>query len=419
MNRHSLSDKLTKAIVTSESFNLSSLSRRAAIHSCAVLGVFGFAAYSRQASSSQATDVSVLSRVRFKDNDGAVQQVDGRVLFRGAEGGLLIEDAAARLWTVTAERLVSENKTSTAFEPLTAAQLGEVISNEAVSAGVNGPFSVHTTDHYVIATNTSEVYAQWCGRLLERLKVAMTNFWKTRDLELAEPEFPLPVLILSRKEDFGKLAVYDSTPGSAKGQGYYLITGNRVVLYDLTSNGGASTAKTVGDVQRRLVRSPSSVATVVHEATHQIAFNCGVHTRYADNPLWMTEGLAMYFETPDLSSSRGWRTIGKISPVRLRRFRDYAATRRDGDSLETLIRDNARLVDPEKAIDAYAESWALTHFLIRSRGRQYATYVRKLAEKPRLRFDKPDERLAAFQENFGALSIMEKQFLSYVRRLRG
>ena len=396
---------------------LSNLSRRAAIHRCAVLGILGFAG-ARQASSDEQPDASLVSRVRFKDNDGAEQQVDGRVLFRGAEGGLLIEDAAARLWTVTAERLVNEDRTENAFTSLTAVELAQVIVNEAKAAGVNGPFSAHATDHYVIATNTSEVYAQWCGRLLERLKVAMTNFWKTRDLELSEPEFPLPVLILSRKEDFGKLAVYDSTPGSAKGQGYYLITGNRVVLYDLTTNGGASTAKTVGDVQRRLVKSPASVATVVHEATHQIAFNCGVHTRYADNPLWMTEGLAMYFETPDLSG-RSWRTIGKISPVRLRQFRDYAASRRGGDSLETLIRDNERLVAPERAVDAYAESWALTHFLIRSRGRQYAAYVRMLADKPRLNFDKPHQRLAAFQEGFGELAILEKQFLSYVRRLRG
>ena len=69
-------------------------------------------------------------------------------------------------------------------------------------------------------------------------------------------------------------------------------------------------------------------------------------------------------------------------------------------------------------MDAYAESWALTHFLIRSRGRQYAAYVRKLAEKPRLQFDKPDDRTAAFQDDFGELAILEKQFLSYVRRLR-
>lgn len=385
------------------------------------MGAGGMAGHIRSARSGEPTtdDSHPTSRVRFKTTDGVEQTVDGRVLFRGANGGLLVEDVTARLWTVTADRLLSEDRTKNAFEPMAAAQLGQAISDEATAAGVAGPFSVHATDHYVVATNTSQVYAQWCGGLLERLKQAMTDFWKTRELELSEPEFPLPVLILSRKEDFGKMAVHDSTPGSARGQGYYLITGNRVVLYDLTTDGGASSAKTVADVQRRLVRSPASVATVVHEATHQIAFNCGVHTRYADNPLWLTEGLAMYFETPDLSSRRGWRTVGKVSPVRLRRFRDYSRTRRGSDSLETLIRDNARLVDPDKAIDAYAESWALTHFLIRSRGRQYAAYVRKLSNKPRLQFDKPEARLAAFNDAFGDLPILEKQFSAYVRRLKG
>ena len=53
---------------------------------------------------------------------------------------------------------------------------------------------------------------------------------------------------------------------------------------------------------------PGVTVTVIHEATHQIAFNCGLHTRYADNPLWLTEGMALYFETPDLRSRSGWRT---------------------------------------------------------------------------------------------------------------
>ena len=55
------------------------------------------------------------------------------------------------------------------------------------------------------------------------------------------------------------------------------------------------------------------VATVVHEATHQMAFNCGLHARLAPVPVWVSEGIATYFETPDLRSRTGWRGIGGVN----------------------------------------------------------------------------------------------------------
>ena len=70
-----------------------------------------------------------------------------------------------------------------------------------------------------------------------------------------------------------------------------------------------------------------TVATIVHEATHQIAFICGLHRRYADIPLWVSEGVAVYFETPDLGSSKGWSTIGAVNRARLLTFRAYSQRR--------------------------------------------------------------------------------------------
>ena len=88
------------------------------------------------------------------------------------------------------------------------------------------------------------------------------------------------------------------------------------------------------------------VATIIHEATHQIAFNCGLQTRFADIPLWVSEGIAVYFETPDLTNSKGWKEIGAVNRPRLDRFREYL-TRRPADSLSTLISDDTRLRDSE------------------------------------------------------------------------
>ena len=59
------------------------------------------------------------------------------------------------------------------------------------------------------------------------------------------------------------------------------------------------------------------VSTIVHEATHQIAFNSGLHQRLSDCPKWFSEGVAMYCETPDLKSSEGWAGIGAVNRNRL------------------------------------------------------------------------------------------------------
>ena len=98
------------------------------------------------------------------------------------------------------------------------------------------------------------------------------------------------------------------------------------------------------------------VSTVIHEATHQITFNCGLQQRFADIPLWLCEGLAEYFETPDLSFGKGWRTIGEINRPRLSQFQEYLL-RRPPDSLNTLLVNDKRFRNPNEALDAYAEAW--------------------------------------------------------------
>ena len=63
---------------------------------------------------------------------------------------------------------------------------------------------------------------------------------------------------------------------------------------------------------------------------------------------------------------KGWRGIGAVNEPRLERFQQYLSAR-PADSLETLIRDDRRFRDARQNIDAYAEAWALTYFLINKR----------------------------------------------------
>src|SRR5262245_63767441 len=81
-----------------------------------------------------------------------------------------------------------------------------------------------------------------------------------------------------------------------------------------------------------------NLSTTIHEATHQIAFNSGCHRRFADNPVWLAEGLAMYFETPEVHGNKiVWSSAGNLNTPRLDRFVSFRKKDRKPDSLKTLI----------------------------------------------------------------------------------
>ena len=362
-------------------------------------------------------DAAPLHQVTLRDADRNEQRITGRVLVKAADGGLLLEDRVGRLWTVTVEKLISDETLDESFAVLGPSELSTALTTELGQAGDFGDLTSTTSEHYVVVSNTGQPLVDWTVAMLERLHDAFREFWSRQGFETHDPEFPLPVVILRSRDQFAKLANHDRTPASAQGQGYFLATANRTTLVDLTANEAASQARSLGEVQRLVQRNSGSVATVVHEATHQIAFNSGMHRRYADNPVWLTEGIAMYLETPDLNSRRGWRTIGRVNQNRLRQFREFAAKRRQADSLQMLLGSNARFAQAETAIDAYSEAWALTHFLIKSKPREFNAYLQTIAAKPLLQWDYPEQRLAEFNDAFGDLPETDRALQQYVRRL--
>lgn len=158
-----------------------------------------------------------------------------------------------------------------------------------------------------------------------------------------------------------------------------------------------------------------TVATIVHEATHQLAFNSGLQVRFADVPFWCSEGIAIYFETPNLESTKGWRNIGAVNRVNLVNFRQYLSRRKPG-SLELLLSDDKRFQDAATSGDAYAEAWALNYFLLQTKSEAYVKYLAALAEQKPLIDVAPAERLKQFKHFFGDdLNLLETDFLRYMR----
>lgn len=358
-----------------------------------------------------AADGGALHRITFGEEGQAVRTVEGEILVEAVDGGLLVLGRDGALWNITPGRLTGREEAGEAFQPLSADELGRQLKAE-----LGDGFEVLATEHYVICTNAGPAYARWCGTLFERLLTAFRKHWSAKPLELREPAMPLVAIVFAGRDEFARYAAKDAGADAASAAGYYSIRTNRMVLFDLT-DGMDGRPRTPEEISRKLAASAFNVATVVHEATHQIAFNCGLHTRYADNPLWLTEGMAMYFETPDLRNRTGWQTAGRINPPRYRRFAEYVRGRRKADSLATLLSSDGRFTDPDSAADAYAEAWALTYFLIRTKRRAYTEYLERISKKPRLVWNKPDERLAEFQAAFGDdLPALDRQFLRYMAR---
>jgi len=350
--------------------------------------------------------------------EGQPLTISGRVLVTAEDGGLLLLAADGRLWSVLPQELVAERKDDTAFAPLAREPLAQALLKE-LPAG----FESYQTTHYLICYNTSREYAKWCGSLFEQLYRGFTGFWSRKGLKLSEPEFPLVAIVFRDRDSYVAHARGEVGKTADSIIGYYSLQSNRMTMYDLTGvealAAGGQRRGNAAQINALLAQPQAEplVATIIHEATHQIAFNSGLQTRFADIPLWVSEGIAVYFETPDLTNAKGWKEIGAVNRPRLDRFREYL-TRRPADSLSTLISDDTRLRDGAAALDAYAEAWALNYYLIRNHSKEYIAYLKMLREKRQLLWDDPSERKKEFQAAFGNdLSRLDADFLRQMQRV--
>jgi len=372
--------------------------------------------YSQTSSKSKSDSVSHrrLYEFIYLDDRQQEQTLQAAQILEAQDGGVVMMARDGRLLTATPEQLKKKQLLDQNFSPLKLPEL-----EQQLIAEFGSDFTVIQTKHFTLCSQAGKRYSKWCSYLFERLYNVLHHHWDSKELPLHDPEVPLIAIIFKDRANFEQYASQILGKDNAAVHGFYSTQSNRMVLYDLTARPNEAPAFTDADILKKLSKSPFNVATIIHECTHQIAFNIGLHTRFADNPLWLSEGMATYFETPDLRSKTGWRTVGKPNPWRLRQFQDYARSRRSADSLQTLIMNDQRFQDPEKVLDAYSEAWAFSYFLIKTKRKLYKEYLSLIASKKPLIWSTPEERLKDFQSVFGNdLTRLNQQFLKYLRQIR-
>ena len=277
-------------------------------------------------------------------------------------------------------------------EPFRAMSAAEI--KPRLLAEFGSHFQVQTAGSYVVVhpRGSREAWAQQ----FDMLHRSFLHYFRSRGIKTAKPRFPMVAVVLPDKLSFMRYAQRDGARVPDNCAGYYSNFTNRVVQY----NQGTG----------------QNLELIIHEASHQVAFNTGVHHRGSPPPRWLTEGLGTMFEARGVWNSSNYRELSdRINASQLAAFRQYLPQRPQG-SLPSFIAGE-RLFRSNTAA-AYGESWALSFFLSETRPRQWAYYLKLTSDVRRASNIGPTELLHEFMTAFGSdLKMLEMQFLRYIEQL--
>ncbi|MEO2011593.1 MAG: hypothetical protein ABGX22_23170, partial [Pirellulaceae bacterium] len=89
------------------------------------------------------------------DRDDTRSTIDGRILFTGAEGGILLESQTTRYWLLQANEIIAQDRLDQPFRIPNHKEFTEQLLQEFPG------FESSTTANYVIVHNTTRAYADW------------------------------------------------------------------------------------------------------------------------------------------------------------------------------------------------------------------------------------------------------------------
>jgi hypothetical protein len=322
----------------------------------------------------------------------AGQQIEGTPLrWNAARVHFLARDG--RLWDFRPEEVTAFQKTADRFQPYSVSELRAALLRE-----MGDRYEVSGTGHYLVV-HPRDQRDRWAERF-EDLYRSFFHYFSVRGLSPSPPRFPLIGIVCRDQRDFQRYAAAHGTPASPGVLGCYGVESNRIVLVDL---GGDSLWQ-------------RSAAVIIHEATHQTAFNTGIHSRFAPPPLWVAEGLATMFEAPGVHDSRRWpRQADRINREQFRQFQSLARRHRPELLASLVASDDVFRASPAAA---YAEAWALTFFLAETEPRKYARYLALTAARPPFSSYTAAERTADFTAVFGSdWRMLEARLLRFMAGL--
>jgi hypothetical protein len=356
---------------------------------------------------------------------GKVVAKDGNQCFLMDQFGAMAQLPISRLQSF---QVVSES-----YQPSSASAFRKHLQTE-FAAG----FEVLASSHYVVVGKKGRAKAY--SALFEEIYRQVHLFYSVRGFELSAPEVPLIAIVFGTQNEFKEYCGKDQVLWSPDLRGYYSLKTNRVALFDdpglingITSTDDISTGRlrTSDDAESipRLQYSSSTLAallnsvagetadTIVHETTHQVGYNIGIHSRIGETPTWVVEGLATVLEAPGMRLRSRNSGNTKLNNDRLNWFNnEYESRRRPGDLAMMIASDE---IFRNQTLDAYSAAWAFSYFMTENpaRAKLFVQYLKILSKRDPMKASSPEERLKDFQSVFGDISRMEVDFLRFIDRI--
>ncbi len=243
------------------------------------------------------------------------------------------------------------------------------------------PFTLETPN-FVIKTDIGPHVCRNAGQAMEQLYREFQQIFGVPD---GAQRKKTELLIFEKEDDFRAYAEELGANLPERALGFYRRSSDgrsQIVAY------------------KRRTEEHHTLSTLYHEATHHFL---GLALRQRP-PLWLDEGLAVYFET---SRWQNGRLVTGVKP-RIRLMQLQHAIRQDRhhplDKLMTFGR-------AEYDSLAYAQGWSLVYFLMNYAGQErFARYMRKLREG-----EDPEE---AFKTSFTRdIDRLERAWKEYVLQL--
>jgi len=291
--------------------------------------------------------------------------------------------------------IVSHSVTS---QPFVAQGLGGM--QQDLQAEFGGSYSIRYASPYLVIAKSGRI-GTWCERF-QKFHASMRSYCLTYGLPLRNLEFTLIAVVFETKREFFDYARSEGSNIPSNCVGYYSQKSNRIVLFE-------------NDNPKE---TDSTLETICHEATHQFAFNAGLHQRLAETPKWLMEGFAVQFEAPAYCNFTT-RNHASFWPSSQRRAWDELKS--DRNRLQQLFQDLIATDEPFKSdtLNAYTVAWAMNTYLAQRRGPQYVAYLRKMGSmRPFTKYSRGD-RMRDFAAAFGSdISWMVREAILHLDRMR-